>query len=269
MARLTVLDMTQSILSALNSDEVNSISDTVEATQIAKIIKNKYYDIIARSNSPEQKVLLRLDASGDVNKPAIMNIPSGVIKIEWIKYFDVGTGGQTPPGFKYVTILPLDQFLSMTDSLNPHESTTGVFTSIIGGNDFVFYYRKDRLPAYCTVVENHYIIFDSYNSATEVTLQTVNSQAYCLRATPFSLTDNFIPDLDDEKFPLLLNESKALAFYEMKQIQHPLAQQEIKRQWVTSSKNNSVVNKPSHFAQLPDFGRRTRVGSANRWMREK
>ena len=36
----TLLEMTQDILSAIDADEVNSIDDTVEATQVATIIKN-------------------------------------------------------------------------------------------------------------------------------------------------------------------------------------------------------------------------------------
>jgi len=38
MAKKTVLDMVQDILSDMESDEVNSISDTTEALQVAQII---------------------------------------------------------------------------------------------------------------------------------------------------------------------------------------------------------------------------------------
>lgn len=40
--RKTLLEMVQDILSEMDSDEVNSINDTVEAEQVATIIKNCY-----------------------------------------------------------------------------------------------------------------------------------------------------------------------------------------------------------------------------------
>ncbi len=36
--QFTLLEMTQKILEALGSDEVNSISDTVEAYQVARLL---------------------------------------------------------------------------------------------------------------------------------------------------------------------------------------------------------------------------------------
>ena len=43
MAKLTLLDMTQNILSALDSDPVDSIDETVEAVQVAELIKEAYF----------------------------------------------------------------------------------------------------------------------------------------------------------------------------------------------------------------------------------
>lgn len=269
MAQLTVLDMTQSILSALNSDEVNSIADTTESMQIANIIKNKYYDILTRGNLPEQRTLIQLTASGDNTKPTLMYIPSGVIRMDWIKYFDNNPDADITPGYKYVTVLPIEQFLDMIDSFNPESTNVGSFTFTEGGNNFTFYYKNDAQPCYCTVIENYYIVFDSFNSAIENTLESTNTQAYVLKVTPFTLSDNFVPDLDDDKFPLLLNEAKSLAFYELKQMPHRQADLEIRRQWSSIQKDKAISNKPSHFDQLSNFGRITNNGSSNRWMRQK
>ena len=46
MPKLTLLDMTQDILSDIDSDEVNSISDTPDSLQVAGIIKSSFYDMI-------------------------------------------------------------------------------------------------------------------------------------------------------------------------------------------------------------------------------
>src|SRR5690349_4041219 len=50
MAKYTVLQLTQSILSSMNSEEVNSINDTPEALQVANCIKTAYEDIVGPAN---------------------------------------------------------------------------------------------------------------------------------------------------------------------------------------------------------------------------
>lgn len=295
MAQLTLLDMTQSILSSLNSDQVNSISDTNEATQIARLIQNKYYDILVRGSLPEQTSLLQLTASGDNTKPVLMYVPTGTARIDWIKYFDASTseaatsdfihdlntdlvqvddaGDPIPSGYKYVTFLPVDQFLDMINRFNPNSSDVGAFDFTEGSSNFTFYFKNNSQPRYYTVFENAYVVFDAYDNELENTLESSKTMAYGLKVTPFQQLDAFVPDLDDDKFPLLLNEAKALAFYELKQQPHPKADQEIKRQWASVQKDKSVVDKPSHFDQLNNFGRIPHTGgyggwTSNRWMRE-
>ncbi|SRR6266576_6762850 len=297
----TLLDMTQTILSALNSDEVNSISDTAESMQVARIIQNKYYDILSRGDIPAQQTLIQLTASTDDTKPVLMYVPSGVVKIQWIKYFDsnpadsqeidqfgafshgVNTDivsstdevSDPAPGYKYVTGLPIDQFLDMINRFNPSESNVHPFPFREGGSDFTFYYKDNHQPKYYTVIENDFVVFDSYEATFDTTLQSSKTMVFGERYTLFELRDDFVPDIDDNQFSLLINEAKTLAFYELKQIPHPKADQEIKRQWSSLQKDKSVSNKPSHFDQLPDFGRVPRTGGyssggygAYKWMRQ-
>ena len=60
--KYTLLDLTQAILRALGSDEVNSISDTTEALDVANIVKEAYYTIISEIDFREQSGLFHLDA---------------------------------------------------------------------------------------------------------------------------------------------------------------------------------------------------------------
>jgi len=76
----------------------------------------------------------------------------------------------------------------------------------------------------------------------------------------WSMTDNFIPDLDEQQFPMLLNEAKSLAFLELKQQVHPKAEQEIKRQASSIQKFKTKSVRPTPFEQLPNFGRRRGTG---------
>ncbi len=50
MAKMTLLEVVQEILSDMNSDNVNSINDTIEAQQVVQIAKRTYFNRWARRN---------------------------------------------------------------------------------------------------------------------------------------------------------------------------------------------------------------------------
>lgn len=269
MAKMTLLEMDQEILSAMSSDEVNSIGDTTESMQVATIIKRKYFDISSRSNLPEHEQLIQLTPSNDSTKPVLMHVPGEVNRIDWIKYYDSNTVNNNTPGYIYVTILPIQQFIDFVNGYNPTETNVKSFIFTDAQNSFpgnyTFYYKNDVQPRFCTVVGNTYIIFDSYDKTVDSTLQNSKTLCFGQVAPVFKMEDSFIPPLDEKEFSLLLNEAKALAFYELKQMPHTKAEQEIKRQWSSVQKNKSVVNKPSYFDQLPDFGRQPRRAQNWKW----
>lgn len=248
----TLLDLTQSILSSLDSDEVNSISDTTEAQQIAEIIRNTYFNIQGRTNLPKHDEIFQLTASGDVNQPVLMFKPDNIGKMEWLKYFDATA---TKNVYNYVTILPNEQFIDMVDSFNTEETDVESFSFSLDGTTFPFYYKTNKQPQYCTVIQNYYVIFDGHDITLDATLQSTKTMGYGEKIPVFTMTDNFIPDLDDKQFALLLNEAKSLAYFELKQTAHPKAEQEAKRQWSSVQRDKSLVDKPSYFDQLPNFGR--------------
>lgn len=285
MTKQTLLDMTQEILSALSSDEVNSISDTTESLQVATIIKRKYYDIVSRGDLPEHNQVFQLTPSLDATQPVMMHVPDGIGHIEWIKYFDTNpldgtlvdddghdlnvdiktTPTTTPgpvPGYRYVTMLPIQQFLDMTASFNPSETNIDSFTfqdtsNNFPGGGFTFYYRDDRQPCYCCILSNYYVIFDAFDQSQDSTLQGSKTMCFGQVVPTFQMVDTFTPDLDSQQFPLLVSEAKALAFFELKQQPHVKAEQELRRQWSTVQKNKSINNRPTYFNELANFGRRT------------
>ena len=252
--KLTLLDMTQSILSSLGSDEVNSISDTTESLQVAEVIKQAYFNILSRSRLPMQEELFQLDDSLDVTQPVLMYRPDRVAKMEWIKYYD-NSLPVNDNEYKYVTILPVRQFLDMVNSFNTVDTTVDTFTFELDGKSFTFLYKNDKQPQFCTVLQNYYVIFDGFNATVDSTLQGSKTMCWGEMLPTWSMTDSFIPDLDDQQFPLLLNEAKSLAFLELKQMTHPQAEREIKRQWGTLQKDKSLTDRPNYFDQLANFGR--------------
>lgn len=283
--KYTNLDYVQTILSALGSDEVNSVSDTTESLQVLEVLKTAYFNMISRTLPPEHKQLIQLDPSLDVTAPTLMYVPDGIKSIEWIKYFnsnnlpnadddtgfehdlnvdiDSGDGDSVeppPPGYEYVTILPVRQFLDITNSFNPENDDVAQFTFTSTINNFpgtyTFYYKNNKQPQYCTILSNYYVIFDGYDDTQDSTLQSSKTMAYGLVTPHWSNADDFIPNVDEEQVPLLLNEAKSLAFFELKQTIHTKAEQEAKRQWSAVQRDKAKHVSPSWFDQLPDFGRR-------------
>lgn len=249
--KYTLLELTQNILSRLDSDEIDSISDTTEALQVARVVRNTYFNIISRSQLPEHRKLIQLTSSGDNTKQVLMIRPDDVSKIHWIKY-NVRLATDTTDFFDYVTIVSLQQFLEQTDALNQAE--TNMDTMVLNGQTFNF--RIDIRPCFCTIVDDLNIVFDAYDSAVDTTLQT--SKTKCLADTipTFTLADTTIPDLDDAQFQLLLNEATAVAFVDLKQQPNPKAEQESRRNWISLQRTKALKKVPSAFDELPNYGRK-------------
>lgn len=283
MAKYTLLQMTQDIMSSMSSDEVNSISDTTESLQVATIIKHKYFDIIDRIDLPDHDQLIQLIPSIDPTQPTLMTIPKGIASLRWIKYFDknpldgntqddfshdlnvdvtntLTNPGASPPGYLYVSILPNDSFFNYTGAFSTGDTDVFSYTFEDDSNNypggFSINYKNDSQPCYCTILSNLYVLFDSYDSSIDTTLQGSKTMALGQVIPAFEMVDTFIPDLAEEEFQLLFNEAKALAFFELKQQPHQLAIQEAHRGWANIQKKKAVINRPTYFDELPGFGRK-------------
>src|SRR5260221_5182730 len=71
-------------------------------------------------------------------------------------------------------------------------------------DSFKINFRNDKQPQYCTVIQNYYFIFDSYDSTQDTTLQSSKTMCLGFITPSWQTVDTFIPDLDDWAVPLLL-----------------------------------------------------------------
>jgi hypothetical protein len=195
MAKLTLLGMTQNILSALDSDSVSSIDETVEAVQVAELIKEAYFELISQRDWPFLFVLGTLQALSDVNNPTKMKIPDTWNKIKWIKY-------------NKKEIIWLDP-----ETFNHMISGRVAQPNVINNNGFVI----NQDPQYWTSYDDEYIIFDGYDSTVDTTLQASKSTAYGTEQATWQHIDTFIPNIPEKFFPTLLAEAKSQAFVNLKQ----------------------------------------------------
>jgi len=253
--KYTVLDLVQTILSRMDSDEVNSINDTVEAQQVATIIRSVYFDIISRADLPEHYSLVTLNASADSSKPVLMSLPSSVASIKWLKY-DVREASDDPINMQLLRYLPLSEFLTRMHSLDTDETDVDSFSHTIGSNTFTILYKNNKAPEYYTTFDDNTVLFDSLDTDVDSTLQQNKTLCYGKNVVTFTLSDNFTPSLDEEQFALLLNESLSTAWAELKQTQHPIADRNSRRGWTHLQKSRDGIKGLKDFDKLPYFGRK-------------
>jgi len=225
MAKLTLLALVQNILYDLNSDNVNSITDTLEATQVAHIIKTTYFDLIADNTIPEHFSLGTLTSLSSLTYPNYLQVPSSVVSIKWIKY---DTHTVTSPQIVYTPIVyknPED-FIAMSLS---NDSTASNIQTVTDSSGVKLLIRNDKFPQYYTSFDDEYLVFDSYLATTETFLTSSRSTIWANYEPVFTLSDSFVPDLDSNLFPLLLAEAKSLAFVNNAQASNPKIEQIAKR----------------------------------------
>lgn len=254
--RRTLLDMTQHILSAMDSDEVNSISDTIESMQVAELIRQVYYDVATDLGLPEHETLIELNASGDNEKPVLMTIPYTVTRVSNIMYDIRGTNDDTVdlPDWKPLKCLSLNEFITMTQAFRGNDDVGSMQVSA-GGDTFEFLHYTDRAPTYFMTFDDQQIIFDAFDSTLDTTLQKSKTLCYGSKYTEFQMTDSYIPDLDPTQFSYFINKAKVRAFAELKQQANQEAAGEARRQKIIVQKRMNKAPHQSMFERRTNYGR--------------
>jgi hypothetical protein len=242
--KMTLLEMTQNILSALDSDEVNSISDTIEALQVAYVIKETFDEQFNNIEIPELRGLIKLDGLSDVLTPNYMKVPDAVKDFEWIKYRDDRNNNK----FKNVCYMTPEEFLEQQFQYSSSSGDTFLTTDPISGVQY--YIKTNKAPDYYTSFDDKYLAFDSYDLDYENTLQSSKSAAFGTKEFSFPLEDTFIPPIDANLFPLLLAEAKSVCFINVKQTGSSKEEQRARRQRIRMQ-NDQYKSKP---AQARKFG---------------
>lgn len=252
--KMTLLEMVQSILDGMQDDEVNSIFDGTTSMDVAKIIKECYHLLTVDTSPLERKGIFHLDASTSPNKPTLMKLPSDVRTIEWLQY-NIGKDLKDT-NFRTLKYLNPVDFVAHSNNLNVEEDWVSSQTILFDGHPFEIKFRTDRSPSVYTSPNGSDILFDSFDKTIEDTLTSSRTYGYGDKVSEFKLEDDFIPDLSDTHFPLLLNMAKNQASVEIKQESNPLAASRERRLRILTKKtSNQIDNRPA-IRKVQGYGRR-------------
>lgn len=252
----THLEMVQLILSAMDSDEVNSISDTVESQQVSLLLRSVYYDCASDLGLVEHETMFELNASGDPAQPTLMTIPTTVINVSSVKYDNKDSVvADLYSKMEEVCFMPFREFLEMQSGLTDYATDVGEMVVTQNTESFPIMYKTNAFPKYFTSTDDRQYIFDSYRSDLDTTLQ--KSKTLCTGTVypTYTLSDGFTPDLNPQAFSYLINRAKVRAFAELKQSQNAEAAGEARRQKIVLQKKERITPNTPEIYRIPRYGR--------------
>ena len=244
----TVLDLVQDILTDMNSDEVNSISDTEDSEQVSRILRSTYRALISKNSWPHTRRALSLVARSDSNFPTHMRVREDLKELISVSY-DKAKFGETRRKYTPITYLMPDEFLRR---VNARDNTSAEVDVVVDDSGIEVLIRNDKHPDYYTSFNDADIVFDSYLSDTDATLQESKFQAQGFIIPEFRLEDGFIPDLPADAFPLLQEEATSRCQSKIRQLTDGKSEQEAGRQARVMSRKSWVVDGGLRY---PNYGR--------------
>lgn len=256
MAKQSLLEIVQAILSDMDSDVVNSIDDTEEATQVAQIVKGTFDAMIANRNWPHTARMINLVPSSDNNFPVYMSFNEDVKEMISI-FYDKRRDGDTRLRYEEVVYKQPDDFLRYTNMRDSDSSNTMVVLDPSGVQLLI---SDNKAPSYYTSFDDQNLIFDSYDIGVDSSLQASKTQARAFVIPEFQMIDEYIPDLPLEAFPALIEEATSKAQFKLRQMNDTKSEQEAQRQQRWLSRKAWQVKGGIKY---PDYGRRNR-----KWYRD-
>jgi hypothetical protein len=249
MAKKTLLELTQAILEDLTGDEVNSINDTVESEQVAGHVRKAYEAIISHTTWPHTRRAVVLVPRSDSDFPTHVTAATNLKELTSIRY-NKAKLGETRLNYQEVEYLEHDQFLVKINKRDNTQSNVDIITDDSGIQLLIM---NDKAPDYYTSFDDVNIIFDSYDSAVDTTIQQSKLQAVGYIMPEFLMEDSFIPDLPPDAFSLLLEESTSRCQFKMRQFQDIKSENESKKQSNWLSRKAWVVDGGIKY---PNYGRK-------------
>jgi hypothetical protein len=251
MARQTLLDITQDILSEMDSDVVNSIADTVESEDVAKIIRQVYRELVIEHDLPGKQDIIALDAFSDLTKPTHMRIPEGVEKILWVKYDtrDSVSGNKNYTDMKWMEPMDFVNFVNARASTDTDNYLVVQYTA-----NLPLVVGLRQAPCAWTSFDDSVVVFDSLDKAVDSTLQASKVLCQAYSSPDMILEDMAIPDIPRNLEVLLYTQALNRCLSSKKSMVNPKTERVENRFRVRAQRNKwrqgRIVN------DSPDYGRR-------------
>lgn len=252
MAKKTLLEYVQQLLTETDGDDVNSINDTVESDQYARIIRDTHDFIVDLHDLEHTKTVKQLTATS-ASTPNVMERPEGFYDIEWVRY-DVRDDAGDPQDFELVDYMEVNDFI---DYCMARSTDLSNVTAITLSSGAVLPIITDERPQYYTIMDegSDELVFDSYDSGVDTNLQASKSLAYGTQKPSLTLSDSATMSVPKHIEQLILTEARAMVFDIYKDGSTREVDRKRRRMEVRAQRQRNIV-KNSDNDNRPDYGRK-------------
>lgn len=210
--RRTLLQVVQEYLDATTGFYVDSIFDTDESQQVAKIAERVYYNMV--QEFPNVLFTMKedtLESLSDTNRPNYMLLPARVQKIQESRiWYDVSKDSGKV-SFKELQYLPPLKFLEVVN-----KSTTDNTITVQGFDNSKMVVETNQFPSYFTSFDNKHVVFDSIHQDYDDTLQASKTKIVSSEEEVFLQEDDFVipipSHLSETYLDMFLDEALTLVY---------------------------------------------------------
>lgn len=232
MRKYTLLEIVQNILSAMNSDEVNSISDTVESAQVAEEVRTTFFELYGNRDIATFESLVNLESPANSTTPHLLTCPTNVSFIKWLKYRDY-RNTSSDAAFKTIHFLEPEEFIKKI--VEQPDPASNVNVTLLSTSPVTYPIANNKAPDYYTILDDDQtLVFDSFDANHESYLTGSNAIAWGVLFKDFTLSDDFVPPIDANLFPHFIAECRSACFINVKEVSNSKEEQRARRQLIRS-----------------------------------
>lgn len=227
---MTLVEIAERVASYCNASHINSINDSDEALRIANIIKECYEEMILSKEIQTALELFQLQSVSDDDVPTRLELPEKALTLDIVKY----TNSQN----KIYSPIYVEPMTFIDRSLNEDIEQEFVKTVTDKESGAVYNIRTNKDPSFYTIMSGTYLIFDSYNRDFEDSIQGRHALVYGHTLPEFKLEDDFIPDIQEQQFPVLVSRAKVAADMELRNNFNELEHDRSKKLFINTDTNS-------------------------------
>lgn len=254
MAKRTILQLVQELGEGIGSDEIDSLDETIEASEIASILKQTVDAIVSRKRWEFLKDRVRQLDDREINSLQLntLAIPDDVTRIACLKYRNTDNTRTEFTQIRYMQPCEFLEFVQARDSSDVN------ITAIANEDGVLINVLNDAPPTRWTSFDEENITFDAYDATLGLGNLIEDSVIIADIVPVIDYTDPTATlKLPERMETLVYNEALSTCNYRLRQTRDPKADRIALQQHRALREQEHITNKD--FKEI-NHGRRTGSG---------